>query len=227
MSSRICRQPPSARRGARAWAARSGKLRLSLPGGVQVLGSPTAPGALREGAAHQHGAIRGDDPAAPRAARSAIIVGTKSGSSARQRRHRTCVCLENSVIQGASASQGGGAGQHQVVVRRERLPPGRAPGGAGRPPGSTTAFLFLRSPLPCPKATLSPSLRAIRWRLILDQLIALVLALGSFYLNQWVYASSDDQCAWKVQDQRVIDPGDSPQRRRRELPGCWKGMSCS
>jgi serine phosphatase RsbU (regulator of sigma subunit) len=51
---------------------------------------------------------------------------------------------------------------------------------------------------------LSPSLRAIRWRLIFTSLIALALALGSFYLNQWVYASSEDQCAWTVQDHRVI-----------------------
>jgi len=51
---------------------------------------------------------------------------------------------------------------------------------------------------------LSPSLRAIRWRLILTSLVALVLALGSFYLNQWVYASSDDQCSWKVQGRQVL-----------------------
>jgi len=51
---------------------------------------------------------------------------------------------------------------------------------------------------------LSPSLRAIRWRLILTSLVALVLALGSFYLNQWVYASSDDQCSWRVQGRQVL-----------------------
>lgn len=51
---------------------------------------------------------------------------------------------------------------------------------------------------------MSPSLRAIRWRLILTSLCALVLALGSFYLNQWVYASSDDQCVWKLKGQRVV-----------------------
>ena len=50
---------------------------------------------------------------------------------------------------------------------------------------------------------MSPSLRAIRWRLILTSLAALVLVLGSFYLNQWVYAPSDDQCSWKVRDRRV------------------------
>jgi serine phosphatase RsbU (regulator of sigma subunit) len=50
---------------------------------------------------------------------------------------------------------------------------------------------------------LSPSLRAIRWRLILTSILALVLALGAFYLNQWVYAASDDQCVWRVQDRQV------------------------
>jgi serine phosphatase RsbU (regulator of sigma subunit) len=40
--------------------------------------------------------------------------------------------------------------------------------------------------------------------LILTSVFALVLALGGFYLNQWVYASSDDQCTWKVQDRRVL-----------------------
>jgi serine phosphatase RsbU (regulator of sigma subunit) len=33
---------------------------------------------------------------------------------------------------------------------------------------------------------------------------ALILALGSFYLNQWVYASSDDQCSWKVHGRQVL-----------------------
>ena len=51
---------------------------------------------------------------------------------------------------------------------------------------------------------MSPSLRAIRWRLILASMIALALALGSFYLNQWVFASSDDQCTWKVQNHGVL-----------------------
>jgi sigma-B regulation protein RsbU (phosphoserine phosphatase) len=40
--------------------------------------------------------------------------------------------------------------------------------------------------------------------LILTSVFALVLALGSFYLNQWVYASSDDQCTWKVQGRQVF-----------------------
>jgi serine phosphatase RsbU (regulator of sigma subunit) len=51
---------------------------------------------------------------------------------------------------------------------------------------------------------LSPTLRAIRWRLILSSVIALLLALGTFYLNQWVYASADDQCTWRVQKGRVV-----------------------
>jgi serine phosphatase RsbU (regulator of sigma subunit) len=51
---------------------------------------------------------------------------------------------------------------------------------------------------------LSPTLRAIRWRLILASIVALVLALGSFYLNQWAYAASDDQCTWQVQGGHVL-----------------------
>jgi serine phosphatase RsbU (regulator of sigma subunit) len=51
---------------------------------------------------------------------------------------------------------------------------------------------------------LSPSLRAIRWRLIFSSVIVLLLALGSFYLNQWVYASADDQCTWRVEKGRVL-----------------------
>lgn len=51
---------------------------------------------------------------------------------------------------------------------------------------------------------MSTSLRAIRWRLILTSAVALVIAFGSFYLNQWAYASSDDQCTWKVQAKRVL-----------------------
>jgi serine phosphatase RsbU (regulator of sigma subunit) len=51
---------------------------------------------------------------------------------------------------------------------------------------------------------LSPSLRAIRWRLIFTSAVALIMALGAFYLNQWVYAPSDDQCTWKIQDKHVL-----------------------
>ncbi len=51
---------------------------------------------------------------------------------------------------------------------------------------------------------MSPSLRAIRWRLIFTSVIALFLALGSFYLNQWAFAPSDDQCTWMVDHRRVV-----------------------
>jgi len=51
---------------------------------------------------------------------------------------------------------------------------------------------------------LSPTLRAIRWRLILTSVVALVLALGAFYVNQWVYAPSDDQCTWAVRSGHVL-----------------------
>ena len=51
---------------------------------------------------------------------------------------------------------------------------------------------------------MSPSLRAIRWRLILTSILALALALGSFCLNQWVYAPSDDQCSWQVHGIEVV-----------------------
>ncbi|MGA2079509.1 MAG: PP2C family protein-serine/threonine phosphatase [Holophaga sp.] len=51
---------------------------------------------------------------------------------------------------------------------------------------------------------MSPSLRAIRWRLIFTSVLALFLALGSFYLNQWAYAASEDQCVWRAQDRRVV-----------------------
>ena len=50
---------------------------------------------------------------------------------------------------------------------------------------------------------MSPSLRAIRWKLILSSVFALALALGSFYLSTWVFAPSDDQCYWRVQNKRV------------------------
>ncbi|MBI4912118.1 MAG: SpoIIE family protein phosphatase [Acidobacteria bacterium] len=47
------------------------------------------------------------------------------------------------------------------------------------------------------------SIRPIRWRLVWTSLLALGLALGSFYLNQWVYAFSDDECWWKLEPARV------------------------
>ena len=51
---------------------------------------------------------------------------------------------------------------------------------------------------------MSPSLRAIRWKLVLTSLFALVMALGSFYLNNWVYSPSDDQCTWKAVGRKAV-----------------------
>ncbi len=51
---------------------------------------------------------------------------------------------------------------------------------------------------------MSPTLRRIRWRLIWMSVLALLVSLGSFYLNQWVYSYSDDQCFWKVQGNKVL-----------------------
>lgn len=54
---------------------------------------------------------------------------------------------------------------------------------------------------------MSPTLKRIRWRLLWISVVALGFALGSFYLNQWMYARSDDQCSWiveKVQGERHI-----------------------
>lgn len=51
---------------------------------------------------------------------------------------------------------------------------------------------------------MSDSLRAIRWKLILTSIFALLMALGCFYLSNWVYASSDDQCTWRAVGKRVV-----------------------
>jgi serine phosphatase RsbU (regulator of sigma subunit) len=45
---------------------------------------------------------------------------------------------------------------------------------------------------------MNPYLRRIRARLFWMSLIALVVAIGSFSLNQWAYSNTDDQCTWKV-----------------------------
>lgn len=50
---------------------------------------------------------------------------------------------------------------------------------------------------------MTPYLRRIRWRLIWISALALVLAVVSFALSQWVYASSDDQCFWKAEGNKV------------------------
>ena len=51
---------------------------------------------------------------------------------------------------------------------------------------------------------MSPSLRAIRWKLIITSVFALAMALGTFGLYQFVYAPSDDQCTWWVQNKHVL-----------------------
>ena len=50
---------------------------------------------------------------------------------------------------------------------------------------------------------MSPSLKRIRWRLLWSSILALILALASFALNQWVYTYSDDQCFWKAAGSKV------------------------
>lgn len=50
---------------------------------------------------------------------------------------------------------------------------------------------------------MTPFLRRIRWRLIWFSALALALAILSFALSQWVYASSDDQCFWKAEGNKV------------------------
>ena len=61
---------------------------------------------------------------------------------------------------------------------------------------------------------MSPTLRRIRWRLIWTSVIALVLSLGSFYLNQWVYSFSDDQCTWVAEPYKTVENGKKVTRRR-------------
>jgi serine phosphatase RsbU (regulator of sigma subunit) len=51
---------------------------------------------------------------------------------------------------------------------------------------------------------MNPYLKRIRWRLLWISFICLTLALGSFALNQWVYAGSDDQCSWKVEKGKIV-----------------------
>lgn len=51
---------------------------------------------------------------------------------------------------------------------------------------------------------MSPTLKRIRWRLLWISLVALAFSLGSFYLNQWVYARSDDQCSWVVENHKIV-----------------------
>ncbi len=51
---------------------------------------------------------------------------------------------------------------------------------------------------------MSPTLKRIRWRLALISLVALMFSLGSFYLNQWAYVGSDDQCSWSLEQGKII-----------------------
>lgn len=73
-----------------------------------------------------------------------------------------------------------------------------------RPPTrSHQAFCLSTIPPRILQATLSPSLRRIRWRLIWSSILAVSLALASFAMTQWVYTYSDDQCFWKAEGSRV------------------------
>lgn len=51
---------------------------------------------------------------------------------------------------------------------------------------------------------MNPYLKRIRWRLLWISFAVLTLALGSFALNQWVYAGSDDQCSWVVENGKIV-----------------------
>lgn len=51
---------------------------------------------------------------------------------------------------------------------------------------------------------MNPYLKRIRWRLLWISFVCLTLALGSFALNQWVYAASDDQCSWVVEKGKIV-----------------------
>jgi len=50
--------------------------------------------------------------------------------------------------------------------------------------------------------------------LVWTSLIALVLSLGSFCLNQWVFSFSDDQCTWVREISRVTESGKRGVRKR-------------
>ena len=51
---------------------------------------------------------------------------------------------------------------------------------------------------------MNPYLKRIRWRLLWVSFACLSLAVGSFALNQWVYAPSDDQCSWVVENGKIV-----------------------
>ncbi|WP_306592046.1 SpoIIE family protein phosphatase [Geothrix sp. 21YS21S-4] len=51
---------------------------------------------------------------------------------------------------------------------------------------------------------MNPYLKRIRWRLLWISLACVLLSTGSFALNQWMYAASDDQCSWVVENGKII-----------------------
>lgn len=51
---------------------------------------------------------------------------------------------------------------------------------------------------------MNPYLKRIRGRLLWISFVCLTLALGSFALNQWAYAKSDDQCSWVVENGKIV-----------------------
>jgi len=57
---------------------------------------------------------------------------------------------------------------------------------------------------------LNHSFLEIRWRLFWSSIVALVLAIGCFSLAQWVYAPSDDQCLWSIEDAELPWGGPRP-----------------
>jgi len=57
---------------------------------------------------------------------------------------------------------------------------------------------------------LNHSFQEIRWRLFWSSFVALVLAIGCFSLAQWVYAPSDDQCLWTIEDAELPSGGPRP-----------------
>lgn len=61
---------------------------------------------------------------------------------------------------------------------------------------------------------MNPALRRIRWHLLWSSLLALLLSGGTFYLTQWTYAYSDDQCSWIVESVQVREQGKPIQRLR-------------
>ena len=61
------------------------------------------------------------------------------------------------------------------------------------------------------------SFQEIRWKLFWSSIVALVLAIGCFSLAQWVYAPSDDQCLWNIEDAELPSGGPRPRAVIRSL----------